>query len=75
MSTVAQLIKQLKLLPPNAEVEVLREYKHSYRTITEFAPLDIDFGIDVIDYRELAGMEEYPTLFNKVFVHLTAIER
>ena len=52
MTTIAQLIAKLQTLPQDAEVEVLKEGNCGYSVTTGHAPLDLEYGMPVFDYRE-----------------------
>ena len=69
--TVADLVAALLKLPQDAEVECLREYQGSYYTSTEFAPVDIEYGITLLDYTK-PGDEKY-ACFGRKIVHLESI--
>ncbi len=40
-ATAGELIEFLKTLPPDTQVEVLREYTSGYNTCTEWVPLNL----------------------------------
>ena len=50
--TVAQLIEKLKTLPQDAEVEVLKEVISGYSVTTEYAPIDLEWGLQCLDYTD-----------------------
>lgn len=69
--TVAQLIEKLKTLPQDAEVEVLKEVVSGYSVTTEYAPIDLEFGVVVFDYTE----EKYKNygLFGRKMLFLESV--
>jgi len=69
--TVADLVAALLKLPQDAEVECKREYQGGYYTSTEFAPVDIEYGLTLLDYT--APGDEKSRLFGRKFVHIEAI--
>jgi len=68
MCTVGQLIVKLQQLPQDAIVEVLEEYTGLYYTSTEFKPIDLEYGISVLDYTD----DDSINFHGKIFVHLEA---
>lgn len=74
MTTVAELIVKLQTLPADAEVECLREYIKGWDTITEMAPVDLEW-MTILDYTSEADRAKYPTMAGRVIVRIEAVER
>ena len=71
--TVADLVAALLKLPQDAEVECLKEVICGYSTTTEYAPVDLEYGIRVLDYTKPGDEVKYPTVFGRKFVQFEAI--
>jgi len=68
--TVADLVAALLKLPQDVEVECKKEVDCGYATTTEFAPVDIKFGLELLDFTK-PGDEKFG-LFGRKFVQITA---
>ena len=71
--TVADLVAALLKLPQDAEVECLKEESYGYVTTTVYAPIDLEYGIQVFDYTKPGDEVKYPTMFGRKFVQFEAI--
>lgn len=69
--TVADLVAALLKLPQDAEVECKREYQGAYYTSTEFAPVDVEHGLTLLDYTKPS--DEGKTVFGRKFVQIESI--
>jgi hypothetical protein len=72
MCTVAELIDRLQQMPQDAVVRVKREYIHGYSIMTEHAPVDIGYGVELYDYSSEACVAKYPSMKGAKFVDLDA---
>ena len=70
--TVADLIAALLKLPQDAKVKCRREYDCGYAMSTEYAPVDIEYGVVLFDYTDDESRAKYPTMAGKKFVCIDA---
>jgi len=70
MTTAAQLIKELQALPPETEVEVMKEVVEGWTNTTTFAPVSLN-SLYVSDFTS-EKWKNYPHVFGRRILMIEA---
>jgi hypothetical protein len=70
MTTAAQLIAYLQTLPPDTQIEILKENSRGYESYVTHIPLVINEGSNFIDFRNNPHVKPESPYFNKTVLEL-----